>query len=91
MRVLQCHSCVIPLDRSSVLTQSFLQHSSGFSDVCTVTFSTWYLVHHPFLLLCWMWLIHSHQALQRVPLDLKVVLIPSGLHTCSILLLIPLT
>ena len=74
--------CVIPLDCSSVLAQSFLQQSVGFSDVCTVAFSTrytWYTTPFFFHTGCSSFV--RTRASLRDPLDLKVVLIPSGLHT----------
>ena len=76
--------CAIPLDCSSVLTQVFLQCSSSFSDVYTAQ-SIWYTT-----LFSSMHTVVCTRASQRVPLELKVVLIPSGLHTRSILSLIPM-
>ena len=53
--------CVIPFDCSFVLAQSFLQHSSSFSNVHAFTFSTGHLLHNSSFLLRWLWLLCLYQ------------------------------
>ena len=74
--------CVIPFDCSFVLAQSFLQRSSSFSNVHTFAFSTGYLLHNSSFLPRWLWLLCLCQLdfAECVPLDVKVVLIPSYLQ-----------
>ena len=44
-----------------VLAQSFLQHSSSFSNVHAFTFSTGHLLHNSSFLLRWLWLLCLYQ------------------------------
>ena len=63
------HACVycdavlhiVSLHCSFVFTYPLLQCSSCFSDVDTLTFSAWYLVHDSFLLPLWLGVFCLHQ------------------------------
>ena len=76
---------VIPLDCSFVLAQ-FFSNVLPVSPMYThwhLAQGIWYITHLFFKAGCGS--LVCTKASQSVPLDLKVVLIPSGLHACSIL------
>ena len=52
---------IVSLHCSFVFTYPLLQCSSCFSDVDTLTFSAWYLVHDSFLLPLWLGVFCLHQ------------------------------
>ena len=82
---------IVSLHCSFVFTYPLLQCSSCFSNIDTLAFGAWYLVHDSFLLPLWLGVFVCPTASLRVPFDLKVVLIPRRLHFLSILSLTPLT
>ena len=77
---------------SFVFTLSLLKCFSGFSNVDTVIFDTWYLVYTtPFFFHSGLGSFICTKASLRVSFNLKVVLMPRLLHLLSILSLTPLT
>ena len=82
---------IVSLHCFFVFTYPLLLCSSCFSNVDTLAFGAWYLVHNSFLLPLWLGSFVYTKASLRIPFGLKVVLMPRHLHLLSILSLTPLT